>query len=119
MRGSAPMVKPTQTAAAIVFLIVAPVIAACGSSSEPPSVPSGAVAVVEDAPDGTISKAEFGSALKQTAARQGLPKPPSPSGPLYPTLRDTAMSAVLLSRWVRGEAEERGITVSNAEVQQT
>jgi SurA-like N-terminal domain len=122
-RDPASIVKSTKTAtpicAGIAFAIVACCIAACGSSKEPPSVPSGAVAVVEDAPDGTISKAEFESALNQTAARQGLTKPPSPSARLYPTLRDAAMSAVLLSRWVRGEAEERGITVSTTEVQRT
>jgi foldase protein PrsA len=81
-----------------------------------PSVPSGAVAVVEDAPNGTISKADFDAALKQSAARQGLPKPPSPSSPQYPTLRDAAMSDVLLSRWVVGEAQERGIVISDTEI---
>jgi foldase protein PrsA len=82
-----------------------------------PSVPDGAVAVVEDAPNGTISKAEFDAALVQSAARQGLPKPPSPSSPQYPTLRDAAMSSVLLSRWVLGEAQERGIVISDTEIQ--
>jgi foldase protein PrsA len=81
-----------------------------------PSVPSGAVAVVEDAPNGTISKADFDAALKQSAARQGLPKPPAPSNPQYPTLRDSAMSDVLLSRWVLGEAQERGIVISDTEI---
>jgi foldase protein PrsA len=81
-----------------------------------PSVPDGAVAVVEDAPDGTISQADFDAALKQSAARQGLPKPPPPSSPQYPTLRDAAMSDVLLSRWVLGEAQERGIVISDTEI---
>jgi len=81
-----------------------------------PSVPAGAVAVVEDAPNGTISKADFDAALQQSAARQGLPKPPSPSSPQYPTLRDAAMSAVLLSRWVLGEAQDRGIVISDTEI---
>jgi parvulin-like peptidyl-prolyl isomerase len=80
------------------------------------SVPSGAVAVVEDAPNGTVTTQDFDNALKQASARQGLPKPPSPSNPQYSTLRDSAMSDVLLSRWVRGEAEERGITVSDTEI---
>lgn len=81
-----------------------------------PSVPSGAVAVVEDAPDGTITKQDFDAALTQAASQQGLPKPPSPSSPQYPTLRDAAMSSVLLSRWILGEAEERGITISETEI---
>jgi parvulin-like peptidyl-prolyl isomerase len=82
-----------------------------------PSVPDGAVAVVEDAPNGTISKADFDAALVQSAARQGLPKPPSPSSPQYATLRDAAMSSVLLSRWILGEAQERGIVISDTEIQ--
>jgi len=81
-----------------------------------PSVPSGDVAVVQDAPDGTLTVAQFQAALKQTAARQGIKQVPSPSSPQYPTLRDAAMSDLLLSRWVAGEAEERGITVSDSEV---
>ena len=60
------------------------------------------------APNGTITKADFDAALKQSAARQGLPKPPAPSNPQYPTLRDSAMSDVLLSRWVLGEARSGG-----------
>ena len=56
-------------------------------------MPDGAIAVVEDAPDGTITQEEFDRALAQTAARQGLkdvpatttrstscsPTPPSPT----------------------------------------
>ena len=80
-----------------------------------PSVPSGAVAVVEDAPDGTISNADFDAALTQAAAQQQQPKP-KPSDPGYATLRDAAMSSVLLSRWIMGEAEERGITISDTEI---
>ncbi len=81
-----------------------------------PGVPSGAVAVVEDAPDGTVTQQNFDDAFKQAAARQGLPKPPAPSSPQYSTLRDSAMSDVLLARWVRGEAADRGITVSDTEI---
>ena len=81
-----------------------------------PDIPSGAVAVVDDAPDGTITTADFDAALKQAAAQQGVKKVPKPSDPQYGTLRDAAMSDVLLSRWLRGEAEERGITVSDTEV---
>jgi parvulin-like peptidyl-prolyl isomerase len=81
-----------------------------------PSVPAGAVAVVEDVSDGTISKQDFDDALAQAASQQGLPKPPSPSSPQYASLRDAAMSSVLLSRWITGEAEERGITISDTEI---
>jgi foldase protein PrsA len=99
-----------------VALVITTAGYAIGRGLGGPSVPSDAVAVVQDAPDGTISTADFQAALTQTAAGQGLPKPPSPSDPQYPQLRDAAMSDVLLTRWVRGEAEERGITVSDTEV---
>jgi parvulin-like peptidyl-prolyl isomerase len=81
-----------------------------------PSVPAGDVAVVEDTPDGTITKQDFDDALTQAASQQGLPEAPSPSSPQYPTLRDAAMSSVLLARWITGEAEERGITISDTEI---
>ncbi len=81
-----------------------------------PSVPEGDVAVVEDSPDGTITKQDFDDALTQAASQQGLPKAPSPSSPQYSTLRDAAMSSVLLSSWITGEAEERGITISDTEI---
>ncbi len=80
------------------------------------SVPSGDVAVVDDVPDGGITTDEFQKTLEQTAARQGIKQVPKPSDPSYPTLRDSAMADALLSRWVRGEADERGITVSDSEV---
>ena len=67
-------------------------------------------------PDGNVSTAEFDAALKQAAARQGAKQVPAPSAPAYSALHDAAMSDVLLSRWVRGEAEERGVTVSDSEI---
>ena len=81
-----------------------------------PSVPSGDVAVVQDAPNGTITLAQFQAGLKQTAARQGVKTVPPPASPQYPAIRDAAMSDLLLSRWVAGEAADRGITVSDTEV---
>src|SRR3989442_568567 len=106
----------TSALLAVVAFGLAALIAACGSSTPAPSVPSGAVAVVADAPGGTVTQQNFDDAFKQAAARQGLPKPPAPSSPQYSTLRDSAMSDVLLARWVRGEAADRGITVSDTEI---
>jgi parvulin-like peptidyl-prolyl isomerase len=98
------------------FLIVFFVVVAIAQGIGNPSVPSGDVAVVEDAPDGHISTTEFDAALKQAAARQGVTKVPSASDPSYAALHDSAMSDVLLSRWVRGEAADRGITLSDTEI---
>ncbi len=98
------------------FLVVFFVVVAIAQGIGNPSVPSGDVAVVQDAPDGHVSTAEFDAALKQAAARQGAKQVPAPSDPAYSALHDAAMSDVLLSRWVRGEAEERGVTVSDSEI---
>jgi foldase protein PrsA len=89
---------------------------AIGRGLGAPDVPSDAVAVVDDAPDGTVTKTDFDAALQQQATMQGLKKIPDPSDPQYASLRDAAMSDVLLSRWVQGEAEDRGITVSDTEI---
>jgi parvulin-like peptidyl-prolyl isomerase len=82
-----------------------------------PSVPSGDVALVQDAPDGSISTADFNTALEQTALGQGITKVPKPSDPQYATLHDAAMSNLITQRWVAGEAAERGLTVSDTDVQ--
>jgi parvulin-like peptidyl-prolyl isomerase len=81
-----------------------------------PSVSSDEVAVVEEAPDGEVTTAEFERALEQTAALQGAREVPPPDDPQYATLRDSAMSDVLTGLWVRGEASDRGITLSESEI---
>jgi parvulin-like peptidyl-prolyl isomerase len=81
-----------------------------------PSVPSGDVAVVQGVTDGTVTAADFAAALKQTSLAQGLKKPPPPSSPQYATLRDATMSQLLTSRWVQGEAQDRGITPTNTDI---
>jgi parvulin-like peptidyl-prolyl isomerase len=82
-----------------------------------PSIPSGDIALVQDAPDGNISTEDFNAALKQTALGQGITKVPKPSDPQYATLRDAAMSNLITQRWVAGEAAERGITASDTDIQ--
>ena len=82
-----------------------------------PSVPSGAVAVVEDAPDGTVTQQDFDDAF--AADRRE-------SGPAKATRRRRARSTrpcttrrcptSCTAHWVRGEAAERGITVSDTEI---
>jgi foldase protein PrsA len=99
-----------------VFLVAFFVVVGLAQGIGNPSVPSDDVAVVQDAPDGNITMDQFQSALKQTALRQGVTKVPAPSDPQYAAIRDAAMSDLLSARWVAGEAEERGITVSDTEV---
>ena len=73
--------------------------------------------MIEDAPDGTITSEDFDRALEQTAARQGLREVPPPDDQ-YELLVDAAVSDLILSRWVLGEAEERGIEVTDREVEE-
>jgi foldase protein PrsA len=81
-----------------------------------PAVPGGAIAVVEDAPAGTITTEQFDRALTQTAARQGIREVPAEDDPQYQLLADAAQSDLILARWVLGEAEERGIEISDREL---
>jgi foldase protein PrsA len=98
------------------LLVVLLVVVAVAQGIGDPSVPSGDVAVVEDAPDGNISTEEFDVALEQAAAIQGAKQAPPESDPQYDAVRDAAMSNLLAGRWVRGEAAERGISVSDSEI---
>lgn len=83
-----------------------------------PSVPSGDVAVVEDAPEGmgTITKEEFDASLEQAASQAGQKKTPKPGDKQFDELKETALSSLLDMIWIQGEADERGITVSDKEV---
>jgi parvulin-like peptidyl-prolyl isomerase len=82
-----------------------------------PSVPSGAVAVVEDAPDdlGTVTEAQFQRALAQAAAQAKEPVP-KPGDKKYEELKETALGELLDAIWIQGEAEEMGISVTPKEV---
>jgi foldase protein PrsA len=115
-----PRRRPTALGLALFggLLIALFVAVAVAQGIGHPSVPSDAIAVVEDAPDGTVTKDEFNRVLQQTAAGQGLKQVPAPSDPSYQQLADAAQANALLSRWVLGEADERGIEVSDREVEQ-
>ena len=81
-----------------------------------PSVPDDAVAFVEDVEGGEITPEEFQTAIAQAAASQGAQGTPEPGDPQYAALKAPAISELLLARWVRGEADERGIEVTEREV---
>jgi foldase protein PrsA len=83
-----------------------------------PSVPDGAVAIVEDAPDGTITDEEFQANLEQAAFNLQLQDVPPVDDPQYEQVSQSAISNAIQTRWVRGEAEERGITVTDRDVDQ-
>jgi foldase protein PrsA len=83
-----------------------------------PSVPSGAVAVVEDAPDGidTITEEEFQHALEQKAAEEKVTPVPAPGDEKYDELKEKALGEVIDAVWIQGQAEEMGISVTEKEI---
>jgi parvulin-like peptidyl-prolyl isomerase len=83
-----------------------------------PSVPSGAVALVEGVPSdvGTITEKEFRHQLAQAAASGQVKPVPKPGDEKYDELKETALGELLDSVWIQGQAEEMGISVSDKEV---
>lgn len=81
-----------------------------------PEIPDDAVAVVEDAPDGTITDEEFDQGLLQAAFNLQLRELPAEDDPQFEQVEQSALANAIQSRWVRGEAEERGITVDDREI---
>jgi parvulin-like peptidyl-prolyl isomerase len=83
-----------------------------------PSVPSGDVALVEDVPDGAgeISEADFRLRMEQTAAKSQLKKVPKPGDPQYKEIRETALGELIQGAWIKGQAAEMGISVTDQEV---
>lgn len=83
-----------------------------------PSVPQGSVAIVEAVPRdlGLVTDAEFHRALAQSAAQSQIEPIPKPGEDQYETLREAALRSLFDPIWIRGQAEEMGISVTPAEV---
>jgi foldase protein PrsA len=83
-----------------------------------PSVPSGDVALVEDAPGdtGEVTMAEFEHALEQAAAQAQVKAVPKPGDPQYDELKETAMGSLFESVWLQGLADEMGVSVTDKEI---
>jgi parvulin-like peptidyl-prolyl isomerase len=82
-----------------------------------PSIPSGAVAFVEDAPGdtGTITEKDFRRAIVQAAAASQISPVPKPGDEQYDGLKETALGELLQSIWLKGQAAEMGFTVTPKE----
>lgn len=100
------------------LLILLFVIFAIAQGIGSPSVPSGAVAVIEDAPGdlGTITEEEFQRALEQAAAQGKIKPVPKPGDPKYDELKETALGEVMDAIWIQGQAEEMGVSVTEKEI---
>jgi foldase protein PrsA len=84
-----------------------------------PSVPSGDVAMVEGVPDelGDVSQEEFDHAIEQQVAQAKLKKAPEPGSKKYEEMKNTALGELLDQIWIKGEAEELGIKVTDKQVE--
>jgi hypothetical protein len=97
--------------------------AACGTASAaalpaPDDLPSGTVALVSEVPvrHRTVTVAEFRHSLVLVAAQMGRRTVPGPGSREYAKVERQAMSSLLEAAWIYGEADERGIAVSHAQV---
>lgn len=79
-----------------------------------PTVPSGDVAIVKDVPDGNVSEADYKQVLLQKIGEEKAPKPGSKKAK---ELKEAALGEALQTIWIRGEAEELGITVTEKEIE--
>lgn len=81
------------------------------------SPPSGdVVAEVRGIEDGEVPRAEFDRALARTAEQQGLEEAPASDDPQFEAFASQALGDVLLPRWIRGEAADRGIEVTDEQI---
>jgi parvulin-like peptidyl-prolyl isomerase len=104
--------------AAIIFggaLVIAVIIAALtgGLTTEEPS--GDAVAAV-DGED--ISREDFDAAFEQAVQAQQLPQPPEEGSPEFEQVRNEALGRLLQQTWLENEAEDRGVEVTESEVEQ-
>jgi parvulin-like peptidyl-prolyl isomerase len=116
------MLSGSKRTAAIVFAALLAglvVLIAATSGIGKPSLPSDdLVAFVDEAPDGEVTQEDLDSSIERVAGAQNLPRPPEPGTPQYDQLQESALAQVLIERWLRGEAAERGIEASEREVDQ-
>lgn len=84
-----------------------------------PSVPSGAVVLVEDVPEeiGTITQEEFDRALEQQAASAKLKEVPKPGEDKYEELKKATLEELVGGIWLKGQAEELGLTATPGEME--
>jgi len=96
-------------------LVVALVVALVSGGIGKDDVPDDAVAVVDGE---ELTEEDFGLRFAQVATSQGLEEPPPEDDPQYDTIRNEALGQAIQEIWLEGEAAERGIEVSDREVEQ-
>ena len=112
-----PTARRRRVGAILLAIVAALAIAAVLSSAG--GVDSGDVADVEDA--GAVSEPEFDHWLTVVASQPqpGQKKPAAPPKPgtrQYDAVKQQVMQFLVSAKWIEGEAKERGISASDAEV---
>jgi parvulin-like peptidyl-prolyl isomerase len=83
-----------------------------------PSVPSGDVATVTSVPEGNVSEIELKRAIEQQAAQGQLKETPAPGSKKYQELEAAAGGELLDTIWIKGEAEELGISATTKQMEE-
>jgi foldase protein PrsA len=116
VRSAARSTKRNVAIALAVALVAALVVAGVTSGFSDPAIPDGDVAIVDGIDDGGISQEEFDAQMKVNAQSLGLKQVPAQDDPQYASLVSQTMQSLLQLVWIRGEAEDRGISVSSDDV---
>ena len=116
-RPEAPTDRRRRVGAILLAIVAALLIAAVLSSAG--GVESGDVADIDDA--GTVSEEDFNHWLTVVASQpqpgQEKPsKPPKPGTQQYDAVKQQVMQFLVSAKWIEGEASERGVTATDAEV---
>lgn len=98
-------------------LAIAVILAAATIGLGRPGVPSDAVAIVDGVDNGTVTDDDYQRGLEQSAARLGLDAPPEVGSPEFAQVNDETMQGLLLAIWAEGEANDRGLEVTETDVQ--
>jgi parvulin-like peptidyl-prolyl isomerase len=116
-RGGAGLQRLALLGSAALFVLLFLIFAIAQGIGDP-NVPSGDVAVIEDAPDGlgTITEEDLDHAIEQAAAESQVKPVPKPGDPKYDELQEAALGQLLDSIWIQGLGEEMGFTVTPKEV---
>ena len=116
---SASVARPAKRKLAIVLaviLVAVVALVAATSGLGQPGLPEGDVAYVDDVDNGGITQDQLDAGIDQAAAQGGLQKAPPPDDPQYQALHDQALQSLILAVWVEGEAKDRGITVTQDDI---
>ncbi len=106
-------------AAFVVIFVIFAVAQGIGAES----VPSGDAAIVRGGPQGdvTISEAEVEKGIEQqigASESESKGKPPKPGSKKYEELQEAAFQELLQLIWIRGQAEEEGVTATPKQIEQ-